>query len=321
MKHTNTILDVRGIKVGHVEDADALTGCTVIMCETGAVAGVDVRGSAPGTRETDLLHPYNLVEQVHAIVLTGGSAFGLDAAAGVMKYLEEHGFGLDTGFARVPIVPAACLYDLSIGKPNVRPDQQMGYAAASKASSEQLEQGTVGAGCGAVVGKLCGFSRGMKSGIGSASRILPGGLVVSAIVAVNAVGEVRNPSTGEVLAGARDDENRIVPILSCMLGDHAAPFPGTNTTIGVIACNARLTKAQANKVAQMSHNGLARTIYPIHTMHDGDTMFALATGEVAASVDLVGTLAADVLAEAVVQAVRQASAAGGLPAHADLFAQ
>lgn len=321
MNALNCIVDVRGIKVGQIEDEAALTGCTVLLCEAGVVCGVDVRGSAPGTRETDLLHPYNLVERVHGIVLTGGSAFGLDAAAGVMKYLEEQGYGLDTGFARVPIVPAACLYDLSIGDPKVRPNQQMGYAAAAKASAEKVAEGNKGAGCGAVVGKLCGFANGMKSGIGTASRVLPNGLAVSAIIAVNAVGEVRDPQTWRVLAGARDEQNRILPILTCMLGDHAAPIPaGTNTTIGVVASNAKLTKTQANKVAQMSHNGLARTIYPVHTMYDGDTLFALATGEVEASVDLVGTLSADVLAEAVVRAVQHAKGAGGLPAYADLQA-
>ncbi|MGE5704661.1 MAG: P1 family peptidase [Clostridia bacterium] len=319
MKLTGTIVDVKGIKVGQVQNEQALTGCTVLMMEEGAVCGVDVRGSAPGTRETDLLHPCNLVDRVHAILLTGGSAFGLDAASGVMKYLEEHGYGLDTGFAKVPIVPAAALFDLPLGDAKVRPDQAMGYQAASVASTEQVAQGNKGAGCGASVGKACGFDKAMKGGLGSFARVYPNGLVIGAIVAVNAVGEVRDMYSGEVLAGARDEHNKIQNILTGMMGTGFAPIPGgTNTTIGVVASNAKLTKTQANKVAQLSHNGLARTIYPVHTMFDGDTIFAVATGEVEASVDLVGTLSADVLAEAVMLAIKHAESAGGLPAYRDL---
>lgn len=319
MKPTGTIVDVKGIKVGQVQDQEALTGCTVLLLEEGAVCGVDVRGSAPGTRETDLLDPINLVECVHAIVLTGGSAFGLDSASGVMKYLEEREIGLDTGVAHVPIVPAAALFDLPLGNPKVRPDQAMGYLAASRASTDKVEQGNVGAGCGATVGKMCGFDRAMKGGLGSVARIYPNGLVIGAIVAVNAVGEVRDMVTGEVLAGARDENNKIQNILTAVMGDGYAPIPnGANTTIGVVASNAKLTKAQATKVAQMSHNGLARTIYPVHTMYDGDTMFAVATGEIEASVDLVGTLSADILAEAVMQAIKHAEGVGGIPAYRDV---
>lgn len=312
---SGTITDVPGIRVGHAEDTDALTGCTVVIAEDAAVCGVDVRGSAPGTRETDLLDPVNLVSHVHAICLSGGSAYGLDAASGVMAYLEEQGIGLDVGFGVVPIVPAAVLFDLSIGNPKVRPTRDMGYAAACLASKEPVAQGNVGAGAGATVGKLNGFSQAMKSGIGSASRVLPNGLVIGALVAVNAVGHVKDPDSGEILAGPRDEEGGIVDSLELMQ-QHAFSLipPGTNTTIGVVASNAVLTKAEAKKIAQMAHNGLARTIWPIHTMYDGDTLFAMGTGQVKASIDLIGTLSAEVLAEAVVRAVRTAKPAGGLPA-------
>jgi L-aminopeptidase/D-esterase-like protein len=311
---TGTIVDVPGILVGHAEDENALTGCTVVMMERPAVCGADVRGSAPGTRETDLLDPVNLVQVVHAICLSGGSAYGLDAAGGVMKYLEEKGIGLDVGFGVVPIVPAAVLFDLSVGDPTVRPDREMGYLAASRAGKAAVPQGNVGAGTGATVGKLNGFANAMKSGLGTASQRLPNGLVVGAIVAVNAVGEVRHPETGEILAGPRDEQGEIVDSLTLMK-KQAAPLipPGTNTTIAVVASNANLTKTEASKVAQMAHNGLARTIRPVHTMYDGDTIFAVATGGVAASVDLVGALSADVLVQAVVQAVLHAESAGGLP--------
>ncbi|QQE76410.1 P1 family peptidase [Brevibacillus composti] len=312
---SGTITDVPGIRVGHAEDTNAWTGCTVVIAEDAAVCGVDVRGSAPGTRETDLLDPVNLVSHVHAICLSGGSAYGLDAASGVMAYLEEQGIGLDVGFGVVPIVPAAVLFDLSIGNPKVRPTRDMGYAAASLASKEPVAQGNVGAGAGATVGKLNGFSQAMKSGIGSASRVLPNGLVIGALVAVNAVGHVKDPDSGEILAGPRDEEGGIVDSLELMQ-QHAFNLipPGTNTTIGVVASNAVLTKAEAKKIAQMAHNGLARTIWPIHTMYDGDTLFAMGTGQVKASIDLIGTLSAEVLAEAVVRAVRTAQPAGGLPA-------
>ncbi len=317
-----SIVDVPGVKVGQAQDEAALTGCTVLVMENGAVCGVDVRGSAPGTRETDLLHPTHLVEQVHAICLSGGSAYGLDAASGVMRWLEERCIGFDVGVGVVPIVPAAVLFDLSVGSAKVRPDQQMGYRAAQQASTHPVKQGNVGAGTGATVGKLAGMRHAMKGGLGSASRRLPNGLVVGAIVAVNAVGEVRDPATGRVLAGVRDEHGQIRDILSLMIEQGSLPVrPGTNTTIAVVASNANFTKAQANKVAQMAHNGLARTIFPIHTMHDGDTIFAAATGGVDASVDLVGTLSAEVLAEAVVNAILAAETAGGIPAYRDLRPQ
>ena len=320
MTRLDTIVDVPGIKVGHAQDKDALTGCTVILCGSGAVAGVDVRGSAPGTRETDLLDPVNLVNQVHAICLSGGSAYGLDAASGVMRYLEEQGSGLFVGVGIVPIVPAAVLFDLAIGSSSIRPDASMGYKAAQNASCEPVAIGNVGAGCGATVGKLAGFEHAMKSGLGSASVTLQSGVTVGAIVAVNAVGEVRDPKTGIVLAGARSEDGTLLDSL-LLLQNEQMQFlkPGTNTTIGVIATNAKLTKAEANKVAQMAHDGLARTLFPVHTMHDGDTLFALSTGDINASVTMIGTLAADVLEKAVVRAVKEAAGAGGLLAYQDIY--
>ncbi|ELK40536.1 peptidase [Brevibacillus agri] len=312
---TGTIVDVPGIRVGHAQNEAALTGCSVVLLEKPSVCGVDVRGSAPGTRETDLLDPLNLVSVVHAICLSGGSAYGLDAASGVMQYLEEKGIGLDVGYGVVPIVPAAVLFDLAVGDYRVRPDRQMGYQAALAASSETVAQGNVGAGTGASVGKLNGFAHAMKSGLGSASLTLPSGLVIGALVAVNAVGHVVEPKTGVILAGPRDERGEIRDSMDMMLQHAFSPIPpGTNTTIAVVASNAKLTKAQAQKVAQMAHDGLARTIRPIHTMYDGDTIFAVATDEVGAAVDLVGALSADVLAEAVIQAVKAAKEAGGLPA-------
>ncbi|MDN9012617.1 P1 family peptidase [Brevibacillus laterosporus] len=311
-----SIVDIKGIKVGHQQDEEALTGCTVLIMEEGAVCGVDVRGSAPGTRETDLLSPINKVDQVHAICLSGGSAFGLDAASGVMRYLEEQGIGLDVGVAKVPIVPAAVLFDLAIGDASIRPTMVMGYEAAKQASEQAFAEGNIGAGCGATVGKMGGFERAMKGGLGTASRELSNGLVIGAIVAVNAVGEVRCPVTGERLAGVRGENEELLDIYDCMekTGFHFIPT-GANTTIGVIASNAALTKSEANKVAQMAHDGLAGTIYPIHTMHDGDTLFAIGTGEVKASVDLIGAIAAEVMAEAVVRAIKAAEPAGTIPSY------
>lgn len=314
-----TIIDVPGVKVGHAQNEEALTGCSVIMLDQPSVCGVDVRGSAPGTRETDLLDPVNLVNAVHAICLSGGSAYGLDAATGVMQYLEEQGIGLEVGYGVVPIVPAAVLFDLAVGDYRIRPDRAMGFEAAAAASREDCPQGNVGAGTGASVGKLNGFDHAMKSGLGSASISLPNGLVVGALVAVNAVGHVVEPQTGEILAGPRDEEGQIQDSVEMMKARAFSPIPpGTNTTIAVVASNATFTKAEAKKVAQMAHDGLARTIRPIHTMFDGDTIFAVATGGIETSVDLVGTLSADVLAEAVIRAVKSAEAAGGLPSHSSI---
>ena len=306
MKRANAITDVRGIEVGHSQNESALTGCTVIICRKGAVAGVDVRGGAPGTRETNLLDPVNLVEKVHAVVLAGGSAFGLDAASGVMRYLEEQNIGLSTGAAKVPIVPAAILYDLSLGRADVRPDAAMGYRAATLASSKIPAEGNAGAGMGASVGKMRGMKYAMKSGVGTWSIDLKG-IVVGALVAVNAVGDVIDPGNGKVLAGLRAGGT-----LAWMKKNQAPQAVKSNTVIGVVATNARLTKAQATKVAQMAQDGLARLIRPAHTMFDGDTIFALATGEKKADVSMVGAFAAEVMAEAILRAVKMAAPAGGL---------
>lgn len=317
------ITDVPGIKVGNVENLDALTGCTVILTKEGAVCGVDVRGSAPGTRETDLLDPVNLVNEVHAICLAGGSAFGLDAASGVMQYLEENGVGLDVGVAKVPIVPGAVLFDLPVGDPKIRPDKKMGYEAATKAVKGSFPFGNRGAGCGATVGKLTGLENCMKGGLGSASLTLDNGLVIGAIVAVNAVGEVRNPSNREMIAGPIDPETGelVDSILYLQENIESKILPGMNTTIGAVAVNAKLTKAEAKKVAGMAQNGLARTIYPVHTMLDGDTVFALATGGETYSVDLIGSLAAQVMEEAIIAAIKSAEEVAGIPSFKSIQAK
>ncbi|WP_066319116.1 P1 family peptidase [Bacillus sp. FJAT-29814] len=314
----NQIIDVPGVKVGNAENAHALTGCTAILFEGGAVAGVDVRGSAPGTRETDLLNPVNLVDKVHAICLSGGSAFGLDAASGVMQYLEEQDIGLDVGVAKVPIVPAAVLFDLPYGDPKVRPDRQMGYEAAKSAESERFLTGNFGAGCGATVGKLAGPAYCMKGGLGSASLRLENGVVIGAIVAVNPGGDVRDPGTGEILAGPYKD-GELLDSIQLLQQNYRPTIPaGSNTTIGVVAVNAQLTKAEATKVAQMAQDGYARTIFPAHTMFDGDTIFVAATGGERVPVDVIGGLAAKVMAEAIVNAVKSAESATGIIAHKDL---
>jgi L-aminopeptidase/D-esterase-like protein len=307
MKRANTITDVRGIEVGHAQDEEALTGCTVILCREGAVAGVDVRGGAPGTRETNLLDPVNLIEKVHAVVLAGGSAFGLDAAGGVMRYLEEQKIGLDTGTAKVPIVPSAILYDLSVGRADVRPDSAMGYRAAVTASFAAPAEGNVGAGMGASVGKMRGMKYAMKSGVGTWSMEI-NGTIIGALVAVNAIGDVVDPKSGETVAGLRSGNT-----MAWMKKNQPRAAVTSNTVIGVVATNAKLTKAQATKVAQMAQDGLARVIRPAHTMFDGDTIFALCTGEKTADVSMVGAFAAEVMAEAILRTVKMAAPAGGLP--------
>jgi L-aminopeptidase/D-esterase-like protein len=321
-----SIVDVGGLRVGHHTDARRPTGCTVVIFDGGAVAGVDVRGAAPGTRETDLLNPLDTVQKVNAIMLAGGSAFGLDAAGGVMRYLEENKIGYRVGPVIVPIVPAAILFDLGIGDPKIRPDAESGYAACLAAANAAPREGNVGAGAGATVGKLFGMRAAMKSGIGSASiTVGDSGLVVGAIVAVNAVGDVRDRETGRILAGARADGEGF---LDCMeqisqgatLSGHHPIQPGANTTIGIVATNAALTKSEATKVAQMAHDGLARTINPVHTAADGDTIFAAATGSssVRAEVTTIGAIGAEAMARAVNRAVRSALGIPGLPAHRDL---
>jgi L-aminopeptidase/D-esterase-like protein len=314
------ITDVPGVKVGHKENIDALTGCTVVLFEEGAVGGVDVRGSAPGTRETDLLNPTNLVEKVHGVLLSGGSAFGLDAASGVMQYLEEQGIGLDVGVAKVPIVPGAVLFDLAVGDSRVRPNKEMGYEAARSASTEKFNTGNAGAGCGATVGKLAGPDFCMKGGLGSASIRLENGVVIGAIVAVNAVGDVRDPATGKIMAGPYDRKNKtIIDSMALIEKNYKAVLPaGTNTTIGMVALNANLTKSEVNKVAQMAQDGYARTIYPVHTMNDGDTIFAAATGGIRIPVDVAGALAAKVMEMAILNAIQSAEGIAGIPAYQNI---
>jgi L-aminopeptidase/D-esterase-like protein len=318
----SAITDVEGIKVGHWTSTERPTGCTVILAPPdGAVGGVDVRGSAPGTRETDLLRPENLVDRVNAVLLAGGSAFGLDAASGVMRWLDEHGIGFNAGVAKVPIVPAAILFDLPLG-PKIRPDAAAGYAACEAAASERPAEGNVGAGAGATVGKLFGFPRGMKSGIGTASASLKG-IVVGAIVAVNAIGDVVDPKTGKIVAGARtaDGKKKLGAVAAIMAGE-VPPIllPGTATTIGVVATNAQLTKTQAQKIAQMAQDGVARAIEPAHTMFDGDTIFALGTGSAkkTGNPTLIGLLAAEVVAAAILRAVLTAKSLPNLPAASDV---
>jgi L-aminopeptidase/D-esterase-like protein len=317
------ITDVEGIRVGHFTDSRRPTGCTVLIFEKGATAGVDVRGSAPGTRETDLLNPINAAQQVQAILLSGGSAFGLDAASGVVRYLEERGLGFRLGPAVVPLVPAAILFDLNVGDPKIRPTAESGYKACQEASSGKVEEGNVGAGAGATVGKLFGGKQAMKSGLGTASmRIAKTGVVVAAIVAVNAVGDVVDPKTGQIIAGARtaDGAGFIDSMAQIRAGRGVELNAGANTTIGVVATNVALDKTQMTKIAQMAHDGLARTINPVHTLSDGDTIFAVATGANATHSNhgAIGALAADVMARAVVRAVMNARGLPGLPSASDL---
>ncbi|HLJ90140.1 MAG TPA: P1 family peptidase [Candidatus Angelobacter sp.] len=319
-----TLTDVPGIKVGHATSKQRPTGCTVVLCGSGAVAGVDVRGSAPGSRETDLLSPTNTVQQVQAIVLAGGSAFGLDTATGVTRYLEEHGLGFKIGsLGVVPIVPAAILFDLGVGDPKIRPTAEFGYQACVAATAEPVAQGNVGAGAGATIGKAFGPQFAMKSGLGSASaKIGNTGIVVGAVVAVNAVGDVLNPRTGKIVAGARSTEGHGFrdTMAEIMRGYQISPLGGANTTIGVVATNVALEKVQMTKIAQMAHDGLARTINPVHTPSDGDTIFALSTGTltVKANHGNIGAIAAEVLAQAVVRAVASAEGIPNYPALRDL---
>ncbi len=344
----NSITDVPGIKVGHATNREAGTGCTIILCPEGTVGSADVRGSAPGTREIPAVEPVNLVQNVNAIYLGGGSAFGLDGATGAMRYLEENKMGFDTGVAIVPIVPGAVLFDLPVGRADIRPDADMGYAACKNATDGKVEEGNVGAGTGASVGKVRGMEFAMKGGLGSAS-IRAGNLIVGAIVAVNCLGDVIDPNSGEILAGTLSDDKKTpansIEVLKNTLksggfnngnsgeensratspkttynGDTTPshlPSP-TNTTIAAIATNAKLNKSGTKKVAMMAHDGLARTINPIHTMFDGDTIFALATGEAEADITTVGSLAAEALAQAVVNAVKKADSAYGLVSYRDL---
>jgi L-aminopeptidase/D-esterase-like protein len=310
-----SLTDVRGLSVGHFTDTRRPTGCTVVLTPQGAVAGVDVRGASPGTRETELLSPLNAVEKIHAVLLSGGSAFGLDAAGGVMRWLEEQGVGVEVGPVRIPIVPAAILFDLFTGDASIRPDAASGYAACIAAKTSAEAQGNVGAGAGAVVGKLFGIPRAMKGGIGSAS-VCVNGVTVAAMVAVNAVGDVVDPRNGEVVAGARSEDGlRMVVTTQAILNGEILQhlMPGSATSIGVVATDAVISKVQANKIAQMAHDGLARSINPVHTLTDGDTLFALGTGASGLQVHttVLGTLAAEVVARAVLNAVRTARGISG----------
>ena len=308
------ITDIPGIRVGHYTNLEAATGCTVILCDTPAIGGVDVRGGAPATRETDLLHSLNLVEEVNAVVLTGGSAYGLDSASGVMRYLEEQGLGYDTGVARVPIIPAAAIFDLGFGSANIRPDAAAGYHACEQATSGAVMQGNAGAGTGATVGKMAGPSFMMKGGLGTASTLLSDGTLVGALVVVNALGDIIDPHTRQVVAGARSPSGQ----------GFLTANPFGNTTIAVVATTASLSKHQVNKIAQMAHDGIAQTIHPAHTMFDGDTIFGLAMGPklqhmtnstiAASQVSTIGAAAATILARAIIKAVQYATELHGVPA-------
>lgn len=327
---TSSITLVEGIRVGHAEDLEALTGCTVVLCEKGAVGGIDQRGGAPGTRETDALHPVHLVEKVHGVMLSGGSAFGLDSASGAMRYLEERGVGFNVGVAKVPIVPAAILFDLALGSAERRPDAEMGYQACLNATQEAPAEGNVGAGTGATVGKILGMGQAMKAGIGSAGMDIGEGVQVGALVAVNAFGDVIDPETGAIVAGARSIKKGplkvgegeyfadTMAVMRGLVGRSILKFAQRgNTLIGVVATNAKFDKEEATKLAQMAMNGVARRIRPANTMLDGDTIFTLATGKKKADVNIVGAYAAEVVAEAILRAVQAAKSAGGLPAAGD----
>jgi L-aminopeptidase/D-esterase-like protein len=326
MLRRNTITEVPGIKVGHATNSDALTGSTVVLCEKGATAGVDQRGGAPGTRETDLLRPMHLVEAVQAVLIAGGSAFGLEAASGVVKFLEEKGMGYNAGVIRVPIVPAAILFDLGIGSSKIRPDALMGYQACKNATSRPPLDGNVGAGTGCTVGKIMGPERMMKSGIGSWSVDIGNGIYIGAIVAVNSFGDVIDPLKGTIIAGLRSENHAHLEIgtpgyftstvetMKSISDPKELNFSRQpNTVIGVVATNAKLTKIEANIVAQMSHDGLARSIQPAHTMFDGDTIFALSTGNKIADVNVVGAYAAEMVTKAILCGVKNAKSAGGVP--------
>ncbi len=331
MKLNNTITDVPGIKVGHAQDLEAITGCTAVLCEKGAFAGVDQRGGAPGTRETDAIRPLHLVNKAHAIMLAGGSAFGLDAASGAMKYLEEKGIGFNAGNVNVPIVPSAILFDLGIGDAKVRPDKEMGYAACLNASTDAVIQGCVGAGTGATAGNMLGVNQATKSGIGSSSIYLGSGLVVGALIAVNPFGDVIDEN-GRIIAGARTITRGPIKIgsselfadtrslMKSTLGKAGLTFASShNTVIGVVATNANLDNQQTNFLAQMAQDGLAMAIRPSHTLFDGDTLFAFSTGSINVDVNVVGAFAVEAVRLAILNAVKNAENMGGLPSSRELI--
>lgn len=319
----NALTDVAGFRVGHAQDRMAATGCTVVLCPSGTVGGIDIRGSAAGTRQTDSLLPFHFVDEVHAVLLSGGSAFGLDASGGVMKFLEEKEIGYQTSTAKVPIVPTAIIFDLGIGESRVRPNQEMGYQACLQSQAGPVEEGSVGVGTGATVGKLMGARLATKGGVGTSSISLPSGVVVAALVVVNAFGDVIDAKEGRILAGARDpqDPARFIDSAAMIKGGTSVRRPEPafqNTTLGVVATNVNLSKRQATKVAQMAQIGFARTISPIHSTVDGDLIFALSAGDKQADVNAVGVMAAEVVAASVIRAVLAADGLGYLPAYRDL---
>jgi L-aminopeptidase/D-esterase-like protein len=318
--YSGYITDVEGIKVGHSQSEEGMTGCTVVICEEGATGGVDVRGSAPGTRETDLFKPEKMVDKVHAVVLSGGSAFGLDASSGVMKYLEEKNIGFDVGVTKVPIVASAVIFDLNVGDYKIRPDFNMGYIAAKNANNYDNLQGNIGCGSGATIGKILGPQNSMKSGLGSAT-IKVGNLVVSAIVAVNSFGDIYDYKNNNQIAGVYDYENnKLLNTISIMKNKTAEiGFTPTNTTIGIIATNAILTKAEANKISEMAHNGYARSINPIHTTVDGDTIFTMGTNKIKSDVNVIGTMAAEAMSKAIINGVVFAESCYELKAYKDIW--
>jgi len=313
--------DIPGIKIGHSQDFEAATGCTVVICEEGATAGVDVRGGAPGTRETDLLNPVNLVQQIHAVMLAGGSAFGLDAASGAMQYLEEKGVGFDVSVTKVPIVCSAVLFDLTCGDYKVRPDKSMGYKACENATDLECKEGCIGAGTGATIGKITGPEFSMKSGLGTYC-VQVGDLMVGAIVAVNCLGDVYDSETSRIIGGVLNpDKKTIGSTEEIMMKQYSSKknlFSG-NTTIGVVVTNANLTKSEANKLASMAHNGYGRAMRPAHSMFDGDTIFTMATGKIETDFNVVGFLAATVMEKAVVRAVKTATSMHGYLSYNDMF--
>jgi len=301
--YKGSITDIEGVTAGHYTDAEAKTGCTVVLCEKGAVCGVDVRGGAPGTRETDLARPGNLVKKAHAVLLSGGSAYGLDAAAGVMQYLEEKDIGFNTGYAKVPIVPAAVIYDLGVGKADIRPGKQAGYYACLEASAPGLQQGAFGAGTGATVGKLLGLAHACSGGVGTASIELKDGVIVAALFVVNAFGDVVDPHTGKTVAGMKNPDGSYPGTCEVLLsGIENKAAAGQNTTIGVVATNAALTKEEANKMAAIAHDGIALCVRPAHTMLDGDTVFALSAGEKQADFNVLLAAAVEAVCRAIVNA-------------------
>jgi L-aminopeptidase/D-esterase-like protein len=316
----NSITDIEGIRVGHVSDPVGCTGCTAILCEGGAVCGIDVRGSASGTRQVDALNISHIVEQVHAILLSGGSSFGLDAATGVVRYLEEKGVGFDVGIAKIPIVPTAVIFDLFMGSPKARPTPEMGYQACLNAGLE-VEEGSVGAGTGATVGKLFELARAMKGGLGTSSIIMPDGLKVAALVVVNAFGDIIDNVTGKIIVGARTAEKNLEfasTVNSIKQGHVKKQFGIVNTTLGVVATNARFNKREITKVAQMAQGGLIKTISPVHTTFDGDLVFGLSVGTVEADINKVGVLGEFVITEAIKRAVKKADGFGIIPAFKDI---